>query len=74
MTAAGIRFDGVSHGFDARPVLHGIDLNLTERRIGIVGANGSGKSTLARIINGLVVPDTGSVTVNGLDVRRQAKL
>ena len=73
MTAAGIRFEGVSHGFDAHPVLQGIDLNLTERRIGIVGANGSGKSTLARMINGLVTPDSGTVTVNGLDVRRQAK-
>ena len=74
VSGAGIRFDGVSHGFDDRPVLTGIDLHLTERRIGIVGANGSGKSTLARMINGLVTPRTGTVTVNGLDVRRQAKL
>lgn len=72
--SAGIRFDGVSHGFDENPVLRGIDLHLTERRIGIVGANGSGKSTLVRMINGLVTPSSGSVTVNGLDVRRQAKL
>jgi len=74
VSGAGIRFDGVSHGFDDRPVLTGIDLHLTERRIGIGGANGSGKSTLARMINGLVTPRTGTVTVNGLDVRRQAKL
>jgi biotin transport system ATP-binding protein len=74
VTAAGIRFEGVSHGFDDLPVLRDITLNLTESRIGIVGANGSGKSTLARMINGLVTPTTGSVTVNGLDVRRQAKL
>jgi biotin transport system ATP-binding protein len=70
----GIRFEGVSHGFDDNPVLRGVDLHLTERRIGIVGANGSGKSTLARMINGLVTPSSGTVTVNGLDVRRQAKL
>ena len=74
MTAAGIRFEGVSHGFDDNQVLQGINLHLTERRIGIVGANGSGKSTLARMINGLVTPTSGTVTVNGLDVRRQAKL
>ncbi|WP_120339917.1 energy-coupling factor ABC transporter ATP-binding protein [Cryobacterium soli] len=74
MTTAGIRFEGVSHGFDENPVLRGIDLQLTERRIGIVGANGSGKSTLARMINGLVTPERGTVTVNGLDVKRQAKL
>ena len=74
MTTTGIRFEGVSHGFDENPVLRGIDLHLTERRIGIVGANGSGKSTLARMINGLVIPEHGTVTVNGLDVKRQAKL
>jgi biotin transport system ATP-binding protein len=74
VTVAGIRFDAVSHGFDDQPVLSGIDLHLTERRIGIVGANGSGKSTLARMINGLVTPTSGTVTVNGLDVRKNAKL
>ncbi|MBP0662043.1 ATP-binding cassette domain-containing protein, partial [Mycobacterium tuberculosis] len=39
--------------------------------IGIVGVNGGGKSTLARMINGLVVPTSGAVTVDGLDARRR---
>ena len=64
---AEIRFAGVHHRFGERVVLDGIDLTLTERRVGIVGANGSGKSTLARMINGLVRPTTGTVTVDGLD-------
>jgi biotin transport system ATP-binding protein len=55
----------VSHGFDAGPVLRGISLSLTERRITIIGANGSGKTTLARMLNGLVVPDRGEVVVDG---------
>lgn len=33
--------------------------------IALIGPNGSGKSTLAKIINGLLVPESGSVTVNG---------
>lgn len=65
--------DGVSHRFGARRVLDRIDLTLTERRIGVVGANGSGKSTLARLLNGLVLPDQGRVTVDGLDTRTQTK-
>ncbi|BDH59702.1 energy-coupling factor ABC transporter ATP-binding protein [Tsukamurella sp. PLM1] len=66
-----IVLDGVSHSFDDRPVLRGISAELSERRIGIIGANGSGKSTLARTFNGLVVPEHGTVETLGLDVRRK---
>ncbi|MFC8046664.1 energy-coupling factor ABC transporter ATP-binding protein [Nocardia sp. NPDC057353] len=66
-----IVFTGVRHGYGERTVLRGIDLRLTERRIGVIGANGSGKSTLARMINGLLTPDEGTVTVDGLDVARK---
>ncbi|WOC11292.1 energy-coupling factor ABC transporter ATP-binding protein [Gordonia sp. MP11Mi] len=68
-----IIFDDVAHSFGDRRVLHDIALELTQRRIGIVGANGSGKSTLARMINGLIIPDRGAVTVNGLDVRKNKR-
>ena len=33
--------------------------------VGLMGANGQGKSTLLRIIAGVLLPDEGSVTVNG---------
>lgn len=61
-----VRFDEDEHD-----VLHNINLELTERRIGIIGANGSGKSTLARLINGLGSPTSGTVTVDGLDVDKK---
>jgi biotin transport system ATP-binding protein len=66
-----IRLENVSHRYGPRTVLDGLDLDLGERRIGVVGANGSGKSTLARLINGLVVPTSGRVLVDGLDTGRQ---
>jgi biotin transport system ATP-binding protein len=64
---------GVEHRYGERRVLSGVDLRLTEQRIGIVGANGSGKSTFARLLNGLVLPTEGQVRVAGLDTRRQGR-
>ena len=65
-----IRIEGVSHRYGEREVLKDIDLSLVEDRVGVIGANGSGKSTLARLLNGLVVPSTGRVLVDGLDTAR----
>ena len=68
-----IVFDHVSVAFDERNVLNDVSLELTEQRIGIVGANGGGKSTLIRLINGLGSPTAGTVTVDGLDVEKNGK-
>ena len=65
--ARGIELTGVTHRYGDRTVLAGLDLHLTEHRVGVVGANGSGKSTFARLLNGLVVPTEGRVLVDGLD-------
>jgi biotin transport system ATP-binding protein len=69
----GIELTEVRHAYGERTVLDGIDLRLTERRVGVVGANGSGKSTFARLLNGLVLPTAGHVLVDGLDTRTQVR-
>ncbi len=65
----------VSHTYAAgrRPVLRNLTMRLDDRRIGVIGANGSGKSTFARLLNGLVLPTSGRVTIDGLDTRHQGK-
>jgi biotin transport system ATP-binding protein len=68
-----VTLSDVSLSYGEREVLRGISVDLTEHRIGIVGANGSGKSTLARLVNGLVRPSAGTVTVDGLDVARHTR-
>ena len=68
-----IHVKNVSHSFADRLVLDDLTLSLSERRVGIIGANGSGKSTFARLLNGLLLPDSGVVTVDGLDTRKDAK-
>lgn len=54
--AAEVRVPG-----DDRVIVHPLSVSLEERRIALIGANGSGKSTIARMINGLVLPASGSV-------------
>ena len=72
-----IEIDGVSHAYgdqgNRRVVLADISVALSEQRIGIIGANGSGKSTFVRLINGLVLPERGSVRVDGLDTRKDGR-
>ncbi|WP_411033169.1 energy-coupling factor ABC transporter ATP-binding protein [Shinella sp. BYT-45] len=62
-----IVFSAATVRYAGRTALHPLTLTLSERRIGVVGLNGSGKTTMARLINGLVKPTEGTVTVGGLD-------
>ena len=48
-----------------RPILSDINIDLNEKRIGIIGRNGSGKSTFARLFNGLEKPSSGTITFEG---------
>jgi thiamine transport system ATP-binding protein len=38
--------------------------------VAVLGASGSGKSTLLRVIAGIIVPDAGTVSVDGVDITR----
>jgi len=64
-----ISVQGISHNFGDWVALRNISLELTEKRIAIIGANGGGKSTLARMLNGLLIPNQGKVLVNGIDTK-----
>jgi len=68
-----IELRGVSHWFGERQVLKSVSVDLSDRRIAVIGANGSGKSTFARLINGLQLPREGQVLVDGLDTKTDGK-
>lgn len=68
-----IEITNLSLTLNDRPVLRDISLSLTEKRIAIVGANGSGKSSFSRLLNGLLLPSDGDVTVDGLNTRTDGK-
>ncbi|MCB9381555.1 MAG: ABC transporter ATP-binding protein [Acidimicrobiaceae bacterium] len=55
--------------FGERTVLDRVSLNVADGEVvALLGPSGSGKSTLLRVIAGLLVPDGGSVWVDGIDV------
>ena len=54
--------------------LNSIDLTLESGKIiGLLGPNGSGKTTLIKIINGLLTPTTGNVTILGNKIGTESK-
>ncbi len=68
-----IKLENVSVSFGKRTVLDSLSLDLNERRIAVIGANGSGKSTFARLLNGLALPTTGEVLVDGFNTRKKGR-
>ncbi|MCC9620880.1 ATP-binding cassette domain-containing protein [Thalassospira sp. MA62] len=68
-----IRLQNVTVAFDQRCALDDITLNLTERRIAIIGANGSGKSTFVRLLNGLQVASSGTVMVDDFNPAKDGR-
>jgi ATP-binding cassette subfamily B protein len=65
-----LRDVGFSYAGGARPTLRGIDVTIPAgRSLAIVGETGSGKTTLSYLIPRLYDVSSGSVTVDGVDVR-----
>ena len=55
--------------------LNGIDLTIEDGEfVSIIGPSGSGKSTLLNMLGALDIPDSGSITVAGQDLRSSKKL
>ena len=61
-----LRIEGLSKSYGAKEALKELNLNIGKGKIvGLLGPNGSGKSTLIKIINGLIEPTSGTVTIKG---------
>jgi ATP-binding cassette subfamily B protein len=68
--AGRIEIENVHFRYGAREVLHGIDLVIEPgEMIGLVGTSGSGKSTLANLICRFYDPSSGTIRVDGIDLR-----
>lgn len=54
--------------------LNGINLDVQKGRIvGLLGPNGSGKTTFIKLVNGLLTPDHGKITIGGMEIGTETK-
>lgn len=61
-----LKLDKVTKLFGNKKALNAIDLVVPEGKIiGLLGPNGSGKSTMIKLINGLLEPTEGCITIKG---------
>jgi ATP-binding cassette, subfamily B, bacterial len=70
-----LQFKNVSFGYaPKRTVLYDVDLNISANQIvGLVGGTGAGKSTLLSLVPRFYDPTSGSVTLDGRDLREITK-
>ncbi len=65
-----IRVANLRKHFNGYHVLNGVDLHVSKGdAVALIGPSGSGKTTLIRTINGFVVPDAGTISVGGREIR-----
>lgn len=65
----GLEAKGLGKGFKKRPVVR--DVSLSVRRgeaVGLLGPNGAGKTTTFYMIVGLIAPDTGTISLDGMEI------
>ncbi len=70
-----INISNISFGYTDKAVFKNFSLNISDGEfIAVTGAGGSGKSTLARLINGLLLPQNGTIEVGGMKTSDESKL
>ena len=74
-----IKFDNVSFAYELEDegvvnAVNDFSLEVPEGQfLAVLGHNGCGKSTVAKLINGILVPNKGKVTVEGMDTSDEKK-
>jgi heme exporter protein A len=72
--ASAVTATSVGKTFEFKPVLRGVSLAVPGgATVALLGPNGAGKTTLLRILATLARPSAGAVTIDGLDLRRDAQ-
>lgn len=66
--------NSLTKSYGAITALNNVNISLERGRIvGLLGPNGSGKTTLIKLINGLLVPTSGTIKINGFEPGIESK-
>lgn len=63
--------DRITKQYKNKIAVDRMSFTLTRGVTGLLGANGAGKTTLMRILCGILIPDSGTVTCDGMDVETE---
>src|SRR3954471_18131517 len=70
-----VRARGIGKAFGEVVALDGVDVDILEGQVhGLIGPNGAGKTTLLGLLLGLAVPDSGTLEILGVPLRRTLAL
>lgn len=65
----GLEASHLGKHYKGRPVLHDVSMRLQRGEVvGLLGPNGAGKTTFFYLLTGLITPDIGTISIDGMDV------
>ncbi|MFI5222522.1 MAG: ABC transporter ATP-binding protein [Bacteroidia bacterium] len=64
-----IRIENLNKSFNKLPVVKNISVEFSHAEVvSVIGPNGSGKTTLIKCLLGMVIPDSGEISINGKNI------
>ncbi|WP_322099207.1 MULTISPECIES: LPS export ABC transporter ATP-binding protein [unclassified Haematospirillum] len=68
-SSTGLRVRRIGKHYKRRPVLHDVSLSVQRgEAVGLLGPNGAGKTTCFYCVTGLIMPDSGTIELDGRDI------
>ena len=70
-----IQFEHVSKSYGKNPILKGLNFTIEDGQfVVLIGPSGCGKTTTMKMINRLLEPDSGTISIDGRDIHQQDKV
>ena len=69
-----VRYQGVNFSYEEKQTISGLNLHVPAgKTVALVGSTGAGKSTIANLLNRFYEIDSGTITIDGVDIQELNK-